>query len=290
MSDNAIHDIRRVTFAGMAVNIFIAVVKLVGGLLWSSQALIADAVHSVSDLLTDVAVLVGVKYWEAPADAEHPYGHGKIQAMVTLFIGMTLALVAYELARQAFGTLWSGVGDAPGALAFFVALVSIVSKEILYRWTNAVAHRVNSPALAANAWHHRSDALSSIPVALAVALAYFFPALWWADAVAALIVAAFILGVVWEILRPALQELTDSAIGDKSAAVERVAASVAGVESVHQCRVRRYGSAFQADLHVLVAPTLTIVAAHDLSHRVKDAILAAGLDVTDAIIHIEPNI
>lgn len=284
----AASEIRNVTYAGMAVNAAIAGLKLFGGILWNSQALIADAVHSVSDMLTDIAVIVGVKYWEAPADEEHPYGHGKIQALVTLFIGVMLAVVAYELGKDAIRSFIEGDKGRPGMIAFFVAVLSVVLKEWLYRWTSAVAKRVKSPALEANAWHHRSDALSSVPVAIAVSLSYFIPSLWWADAAGAMIVALFILHVVWEIIHPALQELTDAGIDDKSAAVQKVAEGVAGVKEVHQCRARRYGSAFHADLHVMVDHSLSLVAAHELSHRVKDAILAAGLDVVDVIIHIEP--
>ena len=287
MSDT-VSDIRKVTYAGMTVNILIAVLKFVGGIIWSSQALIADAVHSVSDLLTDVAVIVGVKYWEAPADEEHPYGHGKIQALVTLFIGIMLAFVAYELGRNAVTSFMAGDHGHPGVTAFFVAIGSVLLKEWLYRWTRRVARRVKSPALEANAWHHRSDALSSIPVAVAVVLSYCFPSLWWADAAGAMLVSLFILRVVWEIVHPALQELTDAGIDDKSAAVKKVAEGVPGVREVHQCRARRYGSCFHADLHVMVDGKLSLVDAHKLSHEVKDAILAAGLNVVDVIIHIEP--
>ena len=284
----AASEIRNVTYAGMAVNAAIAGLKLFGGILWNSQALIADAVHSASDMITDIAVIVGVKYWDAPADEEHPYGHGKIQALVTLFIGVMLAVVAYELGKDAILSFIEGDKGRPGMIAFFVAVLSVVLKEWLYRWTRAVAQRVKSPALEANAWHHRSDSLSSVPVAIAVSLSYFIPSFWWADAAGAMIVALFILHVVWEIIHPALQELTDAGIDDKSAAVKKVAEGVAGVKEVHQCRARRYGSAFHADLHVMVDHSLSLVAAHELSHRVKDAILAAGLDVVDVIIHIEP--
>jgi len=287
-SSERVAAIRRVTSAGMAVNLALSGLKFVGGLVWSSQALVADAVHSLSDLVTDVALIVGVRYWEAPADEEHPYGHGKIQALVTLFIGGVLFLVACELGKDAVQDFLSGGGERPGLLAFVLALVSVVLKEWLYRWTRWVARRVKAPALEANAWHHRSDAISSVPVAVSVALAFFVPSLWWADPVGALIVSVFILCVAWEIVHPALQELTDAGIDDKSSAVQRVAEGVAGVKEVHQCRARRYGGAFHADLHVMVDRTLSLVEAHDLSHRVKDAILGSDLGVTDVIIHIEP--
>lgn len=284
-----IRNVRHITYLGMGVNVLLAVAKAVGGILLSSQALVADAVHSFSDLATDVAVVFGVKYWEAPPDEEHPYGHGKIQALVTLFIALMLLLVAYGLGEHAVDALRAGAKGRPGVLSLVVALVSIGVKEALYRATVRMARRVKSPALEANAWHHRSDALSSIPVAVTVALAAFFPSLWWADAVGALVVAGFILLLIWEISRPAFQELTDAVIDDKSSAVESVARTVSGVRSVHQCRARRYGGAFQADLHIQVDAALSIVEAHRLGHRVKDAIIQADIDVVDAIIHVEPS-
>lgn len=284
-----ITNVRRVTFAGMAINVAIAVAKGVGGWLFGSQALIADAVHSVSDLVTDVAVILGVKYWTAPADEDHPYGHGKIEALVTLFIAVALVAVAIGLGWDAVGDLVDGKKDAPpGVLAFPIALLSVVLKEFLFQWTRRVARTVNSPALEANAWHHRSDALSSIPVAVTVALAWFWPTLAWMDAVGALIVGVFILKVSWEIARPALADLTDAGSAEKSADVTRLALSVGGVREVHCVRTRRAGGLFHADLHVQVDATLTIEAAHEIGHQVKETIVCAGLDVVDAIVHVEP--
>jgi len=287
-TEEKIKDVRRVTYAGMVVNIAIAALKGVGGLAFSSQALLADAVHSLSDLVTDIAVILGVRYWSAPADEEHPYGHGKIEALVTLFIAFALLFVAYELAAQAIKSLVRGELAVPGASAFYLALASVVLKEGLFRWTRRVARKVGSPALEANAWHHRSDALSSIPVAVAVAVARLWPSLAWVDAAGAILVALFILHVAWEIAYPALQELVDASIDDKSIAVEKLAKSVPGVVDVHKVRARRYGGAFSADLHVHVDRTLSVVAGHDIGHAVQDVLLKSDLGVTDAVVHIEP--
>ena len=288
-TEKVIRAVRRVTVAGMLVNVLIAALKGVGGVLWSSQALIADAVHSVSDLVTDLAVILGVRYWVAPADEEHPYGHGKIQALVTLFIAIALALVAWELGEHAVRTLLDHASQTPGRIASICALVSVVAKEALYHWTKAVARQVKSPALEANAWHHRSDAISSIPVAVAVVIAHVWPSLAWLDSAGAILVACFILYVAWEIAHPALQELVDAGIDDKSAQVAAVAEKIPGVVAVHRARARRYGGAFQADLHVQVDSSLSIAAAHALGHDVKNAIIAAGIDVSDAVIHVEPK-
>ena len=281
--------VRRVTYVGMAVNIAIAVLKGWAGLAFSSRALFADAVHSLSDLMTDVAVILGVRYWTAPADNEHPYGHGKNEALVELFIALALVAVAYGLGAQAVQALVAGESAVPGLPAFFFALVSVLSKEWLFRWTRHVAREVKSSALEANAWHHRSDALSSIPVAIAVAVAHFFPALVWVDAAGAILVSLFVLRVAWAIAHPALQELVDAEIGDKSAAVAALARTVPGVLAVHKVRARRYGGAFAADLHVHVKADLSVAEGHALGHAVSDALLASDLGVTDAVVHVEPG-
>ena len=237
----------------MAVNVAIAAAKAVAGVVFSSHALVADAVHSASDLVTDLAVVFGVRYWVAPADENHPYGHGKIEAFVTLFISIALVLVAWELGADAVRVLWRCErGHAPGWPALAVALTGIALKEWLFVWTRSVARRIKSTALEANAWHHRSDALSSIPVAAAVALGWLFPSLWWMDSAGALAVSAFVVYVAWTLARPALQELTDAEIGSKAAEVAAVATSVPGVRSVHKARARRYGGSYQADIHVQV--------------------------------------
>ena len=285
-----VRSVRRVTFAGMAINVALAVAKAAGGLLFSSQALLADAIHSVSDLVTDFAVVLGVRYWVAPADAEHPYGHGKIEALVTVFIALALAVVAWELGAHAAGSLCDGKQVAPpGIAAAAIAAVSIVLKELIFRWTRNVARRVKSPALESNAWHHRSDALSSVPVAIAVAVAWFFPSVAWADAAGALVVGAFILHVAWTLAWPALQELVDANMAEKATQVADVARKVGGVRGVHKVRVRRYGRLYQADLHIQVDSSLSIVAGHDLGHQVQEAVVGAGIEVSDVVVHVEPD-
>ena len=285
-----VRNVRRVTFAGMAINVALAAAKAVGGILFSSQALLADAIHSVSDLVTDFAVVLGVRYWVAPADAEHPYGHGKIEALVTVFIALALAMVAWELGAHAVGSLCDGRQVAPpGIAAAVIAAVSIAVKEFIFRWTRRVARRVKSPALESNAWHHRSDALSSVPVAVAVAVAWLFPSVVWADAAGALVVGVFILHVAWTLAWPALQELVDANMAGKAAEVSAVARKVDGVRGIHKVRVRRYGRLYQADLHIQVDASLSIVAGHDLGHRVQEAVVGAGIEVSDVVVHVEPD-
>ena len=281
--------VRRVTFAGILANVAIAAAKAVAGAMSSSQALVADAVHSASDLVTDLVIVFSVRHWAAPADEDHPYGHGKIESFVTLVISAALVFAAWELAGSAVMSLVRGKSDAkPGVVALAVALGSIVLKEIVFAVTRAAARRVKSTALEANAWHHRSDALSSIPVAAAVAAVWVFPALWWVDAAGALIVSAFVLHVAWKIAGSALQELTDAQIGSKADAVAAVAMKVAGVKGVHKPRARRYGPSFQADIHIQVDGSLSVAEGHAIGHAVKGAVVNAGLDVDDVVVHVEP--
>ena len=284
--------VRRVTLVGMSVNVALSALKAVVGWFAGSQALLADAVHSVSDLVTDFAVLLGVRYWTAPADDEHPYGHGKMQAVVAAAIGIALVAVAIGIGRSAVLRLMEASGGSepqvPGAFAFWIAVASIVAKEIVYRRTLAVAKRFRSSALEANAWHHRSDAISSVPVALALAVSYFAPSLAWTDSVGAFIVAIFILKAAWGIVRPAVEELTDAEMPGKSAEVARIALAVKGVAGCHHVRTRRYGGVFEVDLHVQVARDLTIVEGHAIGHAVSDAVCSAGIGVVDAVVHVEP--
>ena len=288
-AERQVRVVRRVTFAGILVNVAIAAAKAVVGVMSSSQALVADAVHSASDLVTDLVVVFSVRYWVAPADDDHPYGHGKIEALVTLVISAALVFAAWELVRNAVMSLVRGKSDAtPGAMALAVAIGSIALKEVVFIVTRAVAQRVRSTALEANAWHHRSDALSSIPVAAAVSVVWAFPSLWWVDAAGALIVSAFVLHVAWKLASPALQELTDAQIGSKADAVAAVALGVVGVKGVHKPRARRYGSSFQADIHIQVDGSLSVAEGHAIGHAVKEAVVNAGLDVDDVVVHVEP--
>lgn len=282
--------VRRVTVAGLIGNLALAGVKFLFGVLGHSQALVADAVHSVSDMATDVAVLVGVKYWSEPADPEHPHGHGRIEIVIAFLIGIALAAVGIGLAYNAAVTLKEGEDQVPGWLAFAAACISVIAKEGLYRWTIRIGRRAKSSAVTANAWHHRSDALSSIPVAVAVLATRVNPA--WAplDHVAAVLVAALIIHAAWGIARPAFTQLIDAgATEEKIATIRRIAEQTPDVREVHQLRTRYIGPGLQVDLHVLVDPDLTVRQGHDIAGIVKRRLLDAEQDVADVLVHTEPD-
>jgi len=289
MSETPVKVIQKATWIGSIANVFLAVLKITVGKLTGSQALVADGVHSFSDLVTDTAILIGSRYWTAPADKGHPYGHGRFETLTNIFIGVLLAFVGLGIGWDSINSLGHESTAKPGLLAFVAAVASILVKEVLYRWTVIQAKKINSRALHANAWHHRSDALSSLPVAVAVIANLFFPDLHYLDQVAALLVTAMILKAAFEILWPALLELTeaeaDTEIEDK---IQNYAESDPDIREVHAIRSRRTGSAILLDFHLLVEPTMSVDQAHTISENFKSHILMQIAEVVDVIIHIEP--
>jgi len=282
-------EIHRVTAWGLVVNVVLSVMEFVVGVLAHSQALVADSVHCLSDTMTNVVVVIGVRYWSAPADAEHPHGHGRIETLISLFIGVTLAAVGAGLAWRAISTLPEYHQVMPGWLAFWVAAFTVVAKEWLYQWTVRVGRRAKSSATIANAWHHRSDALSSVPVAVAVLGARIRPTWSFLDHIATLLVSALILHAAWRIVWPALRQLIDA--GADRQARERIIALALGtdrVQAVHALRTRHVGPGLAVDLHVLVEPTLSVREGHAIAGAVKQRLLAEGPDIVDVLLHIEP--
>jgi cation diffusion facilitator family transporter len=280
---------RQITWIGLAINLALFVAKFVLGFLGSSQAVIADAFHSLSDVTTDIAILLGITYWSAPPDECHPYGHKRIETIVTVVIGMALCIIALGIGYNALALLKKAHVKPPGKIAAFGAILSIVTKEAVYHWTMAVATRIKSPALMANAWHHRSDGISSIPVLITVTVAIFYPNLAFVDLVGALVVSLFILKVSWDILRPAIQELADSgaSLHDRDK-IKSIVMEVNGVKGAHAIRTRKFGTGIYVDLHVLVDGTMTVKKGHTVSHKVKNKLLVEGPDILDVVVHIEP--
>lgn len=275
---------------GALVNVALSAAKIAAGFLGNSQAVVADGVHSLSDLATDAAVLIGVRYWSEPADGNHPYGHGRIETLVSMAIGVSLAAVGLFIGYHALVTITLPDDGVPSWIAFWAALVSVILKEALYRWTISVGGRIRSQALIANAWHHRSDAFSSIPAMLAVAAAIVSPGLSKADHVGAIVVAAFIVMAAWRIVAPSLNQLIDrGATRDVLLRIHRVAKRTEGVRSVHGVRTRYLGSSLAVDLHVLVDGNRTVRSGHDVARAVERNLLELMPEVLDVVVHIEPD-
>jgi cation diffusion facilitator family transporter len=269
--------------------------KLVAGLLGHSGAMIADAIHSLSDFATDIVVLVSFKVVDRPADRSHDYGHGKYETLATAAVGGALLLVGA-------GILWSGLTkilasirgepiETPGGIALIATIVSVVVKESLYRYTRKVGERINSPSVIANAWHHRSDAFSSIGTMIGIGGAIFLGDKWLIlDPVAAVIVSFFVIKVAFEISSGSIRELTEQSLGDSvEEEILQIATSIGGVSNPHNLRTRRIGSYIAVDLHIRVAPDMPVKDAHAITSRIEEAIRARFGESSFVSIHVEPR-
>jgi len=285
----AVSDVRFAGWVGMVCNLGLAVIKLAAGIVGHSHALVADAVHSLTDLVTDVAVIIGVGAWSKPADDRHPHGHGRIETIITVMIGSLLAAVAVGIFWDALlGNEHDPTGP-PTVVALIAALASIVTKETLFWWTRAVGTRVNSQALVANAWHHRSDALSSIPAAIAVAVAVVKPGWAVVDRIGAVVVCVFIFHAGWRIVSPAIAQLVDAAAPEVDRQrIEQIALAVGGVISAHALRTRYVGPELAVDLHVEVDASLSVGAGYEIGQEVRRQLIADGPNVIDALVQVEP--
>jgi cation diffusion facilitator family transporter len=290
MKEDNTAEVRRVTLVGMFINILLVIVKLVVGILGNSRALIADAVHSASDFSTDIAILIGSRYWSLPPDSDHPYGHRRIETLMSIIIGLVLASVGVFLIFEAIEALRAGKKSTPSLFAAAVAFFAIIIKEWLYRYTLKVGKRIKSSATMANAWHHRSDALSSIPVVIAILAAYFFPQLYFLDAIGAILVSVFILQAAFKIAWPGIAEVIDrGASREVEEKLRSIAKGVSEVESVHELRTRYSGGSLYVDLHIVLSPKITLKKAHDIGNRVRDSLLVSGLDILEVLIHLDPH-
>lgn len=281
---------RDITIIGLVVNVVLSAVKFAVGIAGHSHAVVADAVHSLSDMGTDLLVLIGIKLWSAPADERHPYGHQRIETVITFAISLFLAGVALGIGWDAIHRIGGDAECPPLMIALFGPLLSIIAKELLFRRTRVVGKRIHSSALIANAWHHRSDALSSIPALVAVAIAAIYPQWAFLDSLGALIVALLILKVAWDIAWPALSELMDhGASKEDLSEITELAKSVCGVRSIHRLRTRRVGAGWFVDLHAEVDPEMTVRESHDIATALQYKLLEEGPSVADVTVHIEPD-
>ena len=282
--------IRNVTLMGAIVNIILAGAKITVGSSANNSALIADGIHSMSDLVTDAAVLLGSKFWSKDADSEHPYGHGRIETLVSLAIGALLCLVAFEMAWKAIEGFFNPSHNAPSWLAFIVALISIISKEAIYNVTVRVGRQVKSSAVMANAWHHRTDALSSIPVAIAVVGMKVFPSFLYFDQIATLLVCGMLVKAAWDIAYPCIEEIMETQKNvDINKDIAEIKRKFPEIKEIHKIRVRKVGSVLFVEMHMLFDSDMSILAAHSLTDEVKSALLSRNASLGDVIIHIEPH-
>ena len=281
--------VRKVTWVGLWANLFLAGFKFIAGISGKSQALVADAIHSLTDLTTDIAVIAGSHYWSRPPDDDHPYGHKRLETLVTVFIGIVLIAAGIGIGWRAISTLQQKDAAPPGWIALLAAFVSIICKEAIYRWTAITGKRVKSPALAANAWHHRTDALSSLPVLVAVAGAKTFPSWSFLDHLGAAVVSIFILHASIKIIWPAVSELIDAgAPTETRKRIRAMALKNEDVMQVHDIRTRYISSSIQVDLHIVVDGSITVREGHIIADDVRDRIIEEIPEVLDVVVHVDP--
>ncbi|MBD5175190.1 MAG: cation transporter [Bacteroidales bacterium] len=294
MTDLREKQIYRVTLIGTAVNAVLIVLKFIAGIFGRSSAMVADAVHSLTDFVTDIIVLIFVKIAGKPQDSGHDYGHGKFETFATMIIGLVLAVAG-------IGVLWNGVSKiveclrggelaAPTWLALAIAVVSIVSKEWLYRYSVRRGRELQSNAVVANAWHHRSDAISSLGTLVGIAGAMFLGSRWRIlDPAAAVVVSFIIIKAGYDIMRPSVAELLESSLPEEEEkAISDTVLSVDGIEAIHHLRTRRIGNVIAIELHAKMDGSITLENAHTIATEAERQLKDRYGDSTLITIHMEP--
>lgn len=287
-------EIYRVTIVGSVVNMLLLIFKFVAGIVGNSAAMVADAVHSLSDFVTDIVVILFVRLSGRPADEDHGYGHGKFETLATLFVSLVLFGVAVMLfvggVKDIVAVAHGEQLAEPTMVALIAAVISIIAKELLYHYTVKCGEKLNSQVVVANAWHHRSDAFSSIGVLAGVGGAMFLGGSWAVlDPIAATIVSLFIVKVAYSLLMPSLEELLERSLPkDVEQRIEQIILSVDGVSSPHHLRTRRIGSAYAIEVHIRMDGNLTLTQAHAVTTAVERLLKQEFGDSTHVGIHTEP--
>ena len=277
------------TATGAVVNILLSGLKIWIGLISGSQALVADGVHSLSDLATDIVVLWGIIASRKPYDQEHPYGHKRLETISEMVVGAALFLVAVYLFWSAIKNIKTGHDLNPSIAAISIALVSVIAKEILYRYTLRVSKTTGNQALLANAWHHRSDAITSLIVVITLLAARINHNLWILDPVAGIALAVLIGKLGITIAYQASEKVADRAPDPETVdKIKNAALSHEGVRGLHKLRTRYLGSDIIADLHILVDPEITVEAGHTIAWEVEKSIKGVLAEVCDVTVHVEP--
>lgn len=289
------NQIYKVTLIGSIANLALVVLKLGAGIVGRSGAMVADAVHSLSDLATDIIVMVFVKLSSKPQDKEHAWGHGKFETLATAVVGLILLVVGAGILWEGISRIWQVLVrheliERPEPVALYAAVASIVVKEWLFRYTRAVARRVNSPLVEANAWHHRSDAFSSIGTLVGIAGAIFLGPRWAVlDPIAAAVVSLFIIKVAVDLMTPSMNDLLERSLPDAiQQEILAVAAAEPEVKDPHNLRTRRIGTNFAIELHVRVRPDMQVSHAHMLTSDIERKLKEKYGPGTYVIVHIEP--
>ena len=287
-------EIQKVTLVGSAGNIALMIFKFIAGFVGHSSAMIADAVHSLSDFVTDIIVLVFVSVSAKPQDRSHDYGHGKFETIATLFIGLALIAAAIGIIVSGVMALidWAGGADlkAPGLLALWAALLSIVVKEVLYQYTAYKGKRLNSQAVVANAWHHRSDAFSSIAAAIGIGGSILLGDRWTVlDPIASIVVGLFLVNVAMGLLRTSISELTEGSLPQETEQeIEDIITSFPEISEPHNMRTRRIGNHIAIEAHIRMDGNMPLRDVHNITSQVEHRLKERFGNETHITLHMEP--
>lgn len=287
-------EIYRVTVAGSIVNALLVVFKFIAGFAGRSAAMIADAVHSLSDFVTDIIVLIFVGIAGRPSDRTHDYGHGKYETVATAIIGVILFYAGASLCvkgvRSIYGVLNGAVIQRPGMISLWAAMISVLIKEIIYRFTAYTGRKTNSKAVIANAWHHRSDAFSSIGTVAGIAGAIFLGEKWRVlDPISAVVVSLFIIKVSYGLLRPCFDELTETSLPDDiEEEIAELVKKEPEVSGLHNLRTRRIGSRYAMEMHIRLDGGMSLSDAHSHATNIEKSLRGRFGEGTHVGIHVEP--
>jgi cation diffusion facilitator family transporter len=288
-------EIYKVTLVGGVVNVLLLLFKFVAGVVGYSAAMVADAVHSLSDLATDIIVLLFVRISSKPSDKSHDYGHGKFETLAMTIIGVSLLMVAIGIVYGGITKVvaWANGASlkAPGTLALWAALLSVVMKEAVYRYSMVKARQLNSQAVEANAWHHRSDALSSIGTALGIGGAIFLGQRWTVlDPLASIVVGVFIVKVAADLLRNGIGDLMEQSLPDAvEEEIVHMVEELPGVDEPHSLRTRRIGNHYAIELHIRMDGGISLREAHDKATEVEQLLRSRYGEETHVAVHVEPK-
>jgi cation diffusion facilitator family transporter len=284
----------KITWTGFYVNLILSLGKILTGIFGRSAAMLADGIHSLSDFLTDLIVIIFIKISSKAKDEDHHYGHGKFETLATLLVSVMLIIVGvgilYKGIKDIIASINGTVLEAPSYWAIIAAVASIAVKEWLYRITVIIGKKIGSEAVIANAWHHRSDAFSSIGTLIGISGAFFLGSKWRIlDPLASIVVSFFIVKVGYDLLKPALQELLERALPkDIEERIGEIISLTPGVIKFHNLKTRKSGNTYIIDVHIKVDPAITVVEAHDISTEVEKGLRENYGDTTQTSIHIEP--
>jgi len=295
-NDKRTYEAQKVTWIGFMTNTILTIIKISAGVLGKSHAMLADGIHSLTDFFTDIVVLVGFKLTDKPADEDHNFGHGKYETLVTVIIGLALLFAGYTILKNGFINVYEVLINGttlskPSIIAVLAAVLSIVTKEVLYRYTKYIGESINSPAVIANGWHHRSDVFSSMGTLVGISFAYFLGEKWTIlDPLAAIVVSIFVLKVAFEIMLPAINELLEVSLNDDEVEyISNLLEYTYEIQDYHKLRTRRLGSSVAIEAHLIFDKAILLDTAHEVSEAIELNLKEYFGKSSIVTFHLEPN-